>query len=138
MFKVFPAQLDCLHEMLAFIAEQFRAFEFKEEAIEKVELACEEALVNIVQYGYLQVKGEISIECLFLDDQGIKIIIRDKGIPFNPLLSTKSFAEKPKVPSEGGYGIYLILNLMDKVTYVRENNCNKLTLIKYKTAMTPS
>lgn len=136
MLKVFPAHLNNLYEMLAFICEQARKFKFKEVAIQQVELACEEALVNIIQHGYLHVEGEISIECLFLDTQGIMVIIRDAGVPFNPILNANALLNPLESESVGGYGIHLILNLMDKVTYVRENSSNKLTLIKYKSSST--
>lgn len=132
MFKIFSANLSKLHEMLAFVCEQSRNFGFDEASVNKVELACEEALVNIMHHGYSHDTGKITIECLFLDSQGIKIIISDEGLPFNPIINVKTSNNSFESKSIGGYGIHLILNLMDKVTYVRENNMNKLTLIKYK------
>jgi serine/threonine-protein kinase RsbW len=136
MFKVFSADLNKLPEMLAFVREQFTKFEFGEDGIQKVELACEEAIVNTISHGYLQADGNITIECLFLNSQGIKIIISDEGVPFNPMLNEKTGQNPLESDKVGGLGIHLILNLMDKVTYVRENNRNKLTLIKYKKAPT--
>lgn len=132
MFKVFSADLNKLPEMLAFVREQFKQFEFGEEGIHKVELACEEAIVNVINHGYLHAEGSITVECLFLDSQGIKVIISDEGIPFNPMLCPTVGQNPLDSNRVGGFGIHLILNLMDKVTYVRENNRNKLTLIKYK------
>lgn len=133
MLKVFPADLNKLSEMLAFVREQFTKFEFEEdEDIQKVELVCEEAIVNIINYGYSKVEGKITIECLFLINQGIKIIISDEGIPFNPMLSEKVSHNPLESERIGGFGIHLILNFMDKVTYLRENNRNVLTLIKHK------
>lgn len=131
MLKTFSADLNTLKEMLAFVREQFEKFDFDEDGTHKAEVACEEAIVNIINHGYLHAQGEITIECLFLNPQGIKVIISDEGIPFNPVLNLR---EKPNPNSNkiGGYGINLILNLMDKVAYIRENNRNKLTMIKYK------
>jgi serine/threonine-protein kinase RsbW len=132
MFKTFSANLNRLREMLAFVCKQSHDVGFEEPSISKIELACEEALVNIMNHGYLHDAGKISIECLFLDSQGIKIVISDEGLPFNPLMNVKPIHQPIESKALGGYGIHLILSLMDKVTYIRENNKNKLTLIKYK------
>jgi serine/threonine-protein kinase RsbW len=135
MQREFSADLNSLPDMLTFVTDQFHQFGFDEGSVYKVELACEEVLVNIIHHGYLHAGGNISIECLFLNSDGIKIIISDAGVPFNPIINDKLAKQSFGTDTEGGLGIHLILNLMDKVTYVRENNINKLTLIKYKKTM---
>lgn len=132
MIKTFPASLDKLYEMLQFIREQASA-SFEENLASKIELAVEEALVNIISYGYPNRQGSIEIACLTDSLSGIKITIRDKGIPYNPLTNAKTF--DPNAPLEsrtiGGYGVYFILKIMDEVNYRREHNYNILTLIKF-------
>lgn len=63
MNKIFAAHLDNLYEMLLFIRSQAESIGFDEIEISKIELACEEALVNIISYGYPTMTGEIQVHC---------------------------------------------------------------------------
>lgn len=127
MRRTFPASLNELYAMLAFIREHARAAGFESTLIPKLELACEEALVNIISYAYPSSKGSIHILCRTLDPTGLAIEIRDQGIPYDPMTFQPS-----KDKEVGGYGISLMRNLMDQIDYKRENQDNVLTLIKYR------
>ncbi len=131
--RLFPADLGSLYEMLHFIQNHAQERQFEEAQILKIELACEEALVNIISYSYPEYRGEIAIDCAKLEKPGLKITIQDKGIPFNPLTNAKKYNVHALVEkrSLGGFGVFFILKLMDEVTYRRENSTNMLTLIKY-------
>lgn len=119
--------------MLQFVREHVIAAGFDHSHISKIELAIEEALVNIISYSYVDRRGIIDINCVFPVSAGIKIIIRDKGIPYNPLMNAKSFDINAPLEARsiGGYGVFIILKIMDEVDYHRENNFNILTLTKY-------
>ena len=125
--KTFLATIDNLHEMLKFISAQARQRTFNDGSLDRIQLACEEALVNIINYGYSRATGTISIICQDTETPGIQITLCDRGIPFNPLKDTRQ-AQEGKV---GGYGVFLIVELMDQVVYRRELEQNILTLIKY-------
>lgn len=130
--KVFPAELQELPNMLAFVCSCFEQQGFSEECIRKAELACEEAFVNIIHHGYPSKRGTIGIECSCIDSHGVKIIIQDDGISFNPLTAKNNKGKPLKDDKVGGYGIHLIISLMDEVTYKRHQNSNVLTLVKFK------
>ncbi|MCB1111403.1 MAG: ATP-binding protein [Chlamydiales bacterium] len=135
MYKEFPASLDKLYEMLEFIVSEAQSTGFGDGHISKIELAAEEALVNIISHGYPSTEGTVEIHCFSLPNNGMKIVLKDKGIPYNPLLGVDTFDPK-KVSVDrnlGGYGIYFITKLMDEVDYKREEEANILTLIKYVT-----
>lgn len=133
MIKNYAASLDKLYEMLHYVREYARKAGFDDSASVKIELAAEEALVNIISYGYPNTSGHISISCV-IQEEGLKIVIQDNGIPYNPLTNAKLF--DPTSPLElrgvGGYGIFFILKIMDEVKYNRENHSNILTLIKFR------
>lgn len=136
--KAFPAKMQSLYEILAFTREEAEKAGFSPTYISKIELAVEEALVNIINHGYQNspdTNDSIDIECSTLNSGGIKIVIRDQGIPYNPL--NHKGTVNPQAPLDertlGGYGIFFILNLMDEVDYTREETSNVLTLIKYNT-----
>jgi anti-sigma regulatory factor (Ser/Thr protein kinase) len=129
----YKASLDNLYEMLAQVRRASEQAAFPPSLISRIELALEEALVNIIRYAYPEQEelGWIDIECKQPVMGGIAIIVRDGGVPYNPL------SYVPQInPSEGidnmpdgvGYGIFFITHLMDEVNYKRENNENVLTL----------
>ena len=94
-------------------------------------LAVEEAVVNVMKYAYPSAtKGEVTIEA-HADNETLKFTITDHGIPFDPTTfeeadTTLSTEERPI----GGLGIHLIRKMMDSINYNRIDGQNVLTLIK--------
>lgn len=136
--KRFKAALDQLHDMLAFIKSFCENNHQEDTTINKILLAAEEALVNVIHHGYPQNEpGVLEIDCEVIkqDRLGIKICIRDQGIPFDPMEKVKKIKKTQQNPVEdpsiGGYGIYLYIEIMDNVEYHRKNGVNVLSLIKY-------
>lgn len=135
MKKIYLAKLDCLHQMLSFIKNYGQKIGFPPPILDKIILAAEEALVNIINYGYPGNAGTIEIICENCSNRpGIKIVIKDQGIPFNPIDQNQSSSSE-KVENLGvgigGYGIYIFVGVMDRVEYQRIEGGNKLFLIKY-------
>lgn len=132
MNKIFAAHLDNLYEMLLFIRSQAESVGFDEIEISKIELASEEALVNIISYGYPAMAGEINLLCTPHKKKGLKIVITDNGVPFNPLSNAKKYESDAPLESRsiGGYGVFFIMKIMDEVEYKRVDNSNVLTMIK--------
>ena len=133
MMKSFPASLDRLYDMLRHVRTHALAAGFEYSPTLKIELAAEEALVNIISYGYIDRVGCIDITCDFIENQEIKIIIRDEGIPYNPLSYEKIIDITAPLESRpiGGYGIFFMRKIMDKIDYERDGDYNVLILIKY-------
>lgn len=125
MNKTFPASLSHLYEMLHFIKEKASQAGLGASLQSKIELACEEALVNIISYGYPIRRGDITIATSFENGRDFKIIITDQGIPYNPISNVK----KGNSAGVGGYGIFLLSNLVDQIDYKRQDNSNILTLL---------
>lgn len=96
-----------------------------------IRLSCEEIIVNIIRYAYPeQTDGYIGIG---ITDSGgeLCISIRDGGRPFNPLenrLPDTSLALEDR--DIGGLGIFLVRQMMDKVSYIHADGENRLLLIK--------
>jgi anti-sigma regulatory factor (Ser/Thr protein kinase) len=102
----------------------------KSEAM-NINLAVEEAVSNIILYAYTdQKQHEIRIS-LSLEKNMLTIIIADDGIPFNPLEREEPDISLPVDDRPvGGLGIFLIMNIMNEVFYLRKDNLNILTLHK--------
>ena len=98
---------------------------------QKVQVVFEDLLSNIVLYAYgddMDHEIDIAIDS---STSGLKITVVDDGLPFNPLEVDKPDTSLALEDREiGGLGIYLILNIMDKVTYERRGDQNVLVLVK--------
>lgn len=136
MIKQFPASLEHLYEMLEFVRTYALITGFDLHNVIKIELAAEEALVNIINYAYEEPSGNIYIQCQKPDVPGVKIIIKDKGFPFNPLTSIRrlNLNDPLEIRTLGGYGVFFILKIMDQVEYRREDDMNVLIMTKYLSA----
>jgi serine/threonine-protein kinase RsbW len=133
MTNIYPASLDHLYDMMHYVRENTAKTGFNEAERVKIELAVEEALVNIINYGYPNSEGHISLTCNVQKNECLTVVIEDKGISYNPLKNKKLFDPNSSLEMRGvgGYGIFFILKIMDEVKYDRKNDFNILTLIKY-------
>jgi serine/threonine-protein kinase RsbW len=131
----FGAHLDNLPEMLHFIQEKAKSSGFVDAEIRKIELASEEALVNIISYAYSGLNKNnsplIEIDCEKNGTNRFEIVIKDRGIPFNPIdnelhVDIDRPIEERRI---GGLGIFLIRQLMDEVVYFREGEENVLRMV---------
>lgn len=131
----FLASCGTIYEILGLVKSEATLIGFQKTVLSQIELAIEEVLVNIISHGYEGRGGNVFIECTAIEPKGIQIIIKDVGIPFNPLdkklEKERTITASPKDKRIGGWGLYLIHGIMDKVEYTRENDHNVLTLTKY-------
>lgn len=129
----FSAEIQHLPEMLKFIRNSALEEGMSVDKVYKIELASEEALVNIISYAYPHHFKEktLSIECRKQGKNRFEVLIRDKGVPFNPIeaeinVDLDKSIEQRKI---GGLGIYMIRKLVDEVCYQRKEGENILRII---------
>ncbi|MEM7175108.1 MAG: ATP-binding protein [Chlamydiota bacterium] len=130
--KTFEASLSILHEVLQWVVALIKEEKILPAEIKKVEIALEEAIVNIISYAYKDKKG--AIELIYsVDTQGwIELTLKDNGPPFNPRVKDRPLEHSTSIEEcqIGGLGIPFIHRLMDVVEYRREAEVNVLTLKK--------
>ena len=99
--------------------------------VRTVNLGLEEAVTNVLKYGYDD-DGEHQIEItLHLTDAELQLVVADDGHEFNPLERPEPDTGKPLEDREpGGLGIHFLRKLFDEVHYRREAQRNILTLRK--------
>ena len=95
----------------------------------QLNLALEEAVVNVMTYGYPEgTKGYVDISVQSESDC-LTFVISDSGQPFDP--TTKGDVDTT-LPAEqrsiGGLGIHLVKQLMDSIQYEYKDGHNTLTL----------
>lgn len=134
-----PATLESLEELRALALSAGREAGLGAEALGRVELALEEAVVNISRHAYDPPgSGEVAFSAQALPAGGLRLILADRGKPFDPVRVSE---EKPELEAgleanlgadlehrlPGGMGLFLIRSLA-QTGYRREGNENVLTL----------
>jgi anti-sigma regulatory factor (Ser/Thr protein kinase) len=124
------AAIENLGEFMSFVRTFSAKCGFDSEKIKKLELAAEEALVNIFNYAYPEGGGQVELGCSFDKDGRLVMRICDEGVPFDGLSrsdpDTESGIEDRKI---GGLGIFFIKKMADEVHYDRSDGTNILTMI---------
>ncbi len=128
-----PAKLESLERLIGFVSDCAAGEGIERKRITEIEIATEEALVNIFNYAYEGKDGDVEVVCRADNNDRFIIEIMDLGVPFN-LLSLQEPDTSLDISDRqiGGLGIFLIRNLMDDVQYRREESRNILTLIASK------
>ena len=104
---------------------------FNELTTAGVNLAIEEAVVNVMNYAYPEgTRANILLE-VTADDDVITFELRDDGAPFDPTateqVDVNNIVKKRLI---GGLGIHLMRHYMDSITYERRDGQNVLTMTK--------
>ena len=126
--KTFAASIETIPDIVGFVSETAAAMGVHPKRVMHLELAVEEAAVNICSYAYEIPPGEVTIR-ISRETVVVRIELIDVGVPFDPLA-----ADAPDIKSElenrevGGLGIFLIRRMLDEVHYSRSGNRNILSL----------
>lgn len=126
-----PNDVQATTELGMFVDEVCENVGFDMSTTFKLNLAIEEAVVNVMSYAYpAGTKGDVDIYAE-ADDEQLKFVISDSGTPFDPTqkgeVDTTLSAEERGI---GGLGIHLIRQIMDTINYERVDGKNVLTLRK--------
>ena len=130
--KTFKAKTESLSDVLGFVDLMLEKYECPMKLQMAICVAIEEVFVNVANYAYKNGEGNVIFGIAFNEDnREIAFVMRDKGIPFDPLKKpdpdiTLSADER----EVGGLGIFITKKTMDSVTYAYENGENVLTMIK--------
>lgn len=120
-----PASLESLQAFLDFAHAGAEAAGLTAEDRDRLDLVLEELLVNIARYAYHPGTGDVEMAYMVEPAGKLRLEISDKGSIFNPLEK-----EGPDLSSTledraiGGLGIFLVRELVDSLTYRRENDRN--------------
>lgn len=122
-------------QLAAFVDEVCEAVGFDMSTTMSINLAIEEAVVNVMNYAYPpNVKGYVTV-LAESNDTRVKFIIIDSGKPFDPTAKTEIDTTLPAEERQiGGLGIHLVRQMMDSINYERVDGQNVLTLRKKLTS----
>ena len=124
-------QINELTRVAGFLEKLGEEWGFPMTLILSLNLVLEEALTNIILYGFDDERTHTIEICFNKNGDKLSITIIDDGHVYDPTLKaepdiTLSSEERPV----GGLGIFLIKKIMDKVEYKRKMDKNYLTLSK--------
>jgi phosphoserine phosphatase RsbU/P len=126
-------------KILEFIEKLALTGGFSREETNDVLIATEETCVNVIRYALPTEKvNNFEIQA-WVEDDKITVVVRDKGVPFDPTRFMESPSEfLSKRRDAGGYGLLLIKQLMDEVNYQYDEEKGNITmLIKKRKSKTP-
>jgi anti-sigma regulatory factor (Ser/Thr protein kinase) len=118
-----------LARMMTWIDDIVAALELSADTTYALQLCLEEAVVNVISYGF-EPDSEHDVRiAVWRDDGLVRAEITDDGMPFDPLAQAL-----PETPSDlesaqiGGLGIKLMRNFASNIAYQRAGSSNRLTL----------
>ena len=119
---------DQLPNVISYVSGAAEEWGLHPQRLMQLELAIEEAVVNICHYAYAVPPGELLVR-LTMSPASFIVELVDEGIPFDPLAipepDLRAAAEERSV---GGLGIFFVRRVMDEVGYMRDGSRNILRL----------
>jgi anti-sigma regulatory factor (Ser/Thr protein kinase) len=96
-----------------------------------LQVAVDEIVTNAITHSYAPgARGEIAVRLRRRLDS-VVLEIEDDGVPFDPLQAPPPDLGLPAAERPiGGLGIHFVRNLMDEVSYARQDGRNLLKLVK--------
>ena len=118
--RSFTSELSRLPELRGFFNNICRAawgVEPDDEALCQIELALQEAATNIIRHAYRGERGQPIDMTVSIDETTVEITLRHNGDDFDP-----ATVQPPSFDGSrfGGFGIYMIQQLVDEVVYDRD------------------
>lgn len=122
------ASIESLHRIDDFIRSKLEVAGCPMKTLMKIEIIVDEICGNIVRYS-----GASFIRVSFCKDEDntVTLTFTDDGKPYDPLSAKEpdisaSFDDRPI----GGLGVFIVRNIMDKLSYQNKNGRNILTAKK--------
>lgn len=118
-------------ELNAFLQSIGERLKMDPSTLAQVQMAVEEAVVNVMNYAYPGDKNGFVTIKVMSDGHELRIVVIDSGVAFDPTQKEKadttlSVEDRPI----GGLGIFLIREMMDSINYERVDGRNILMMMK--------
>lgn len=129
-------ETSCLRDVRAFVGEAIVAGGFPPKYTNRLQIAVEEAVTNIIEHGYSGFApgaGTIEID-VSIDAKCFRVVVQDEGSSFNPReFGDVDIRRHFQAGKAGGLGVFLMRRIVDKLEYKYENGKkNQLILEKYR------
>ncbi len=114
-----PNELSCLPIAQAVVRAAALRRGFDETALAEIEIAVEEAATNVMKHAFdIEESPTFDIVCR-PDAEGLWIVLREKGMPFDPKLMPDYKPDQASLDNEpAGMGVHLMRSMVDDVQFV--------------------
>lgn len=130
------SRAECIDDARNWVTERVHAAGFGDEPAGEIELALTEAIANVIEHAYRGAGTERIDVGVVIDGDVLRVLVRDWGAYFDPASYRGRDLDDP---GEGGYGVFLMSQLMDDVTREPQpGGGTLLTLIKTRTKDEPN
>jgi serine/threonine-protein kinase RsbW len=124
-----PARLESMTKVRSFLRGKMKGWHLEPGLAGRVELAIEEALINISRYAYPHQPGEVEVHCRRGGEGQLHLEIHDWGLPYNPLVRTRPDPSQDLASRRvGGWGVELMRRMADDLQYNYAQGQNILSL----------
>lgn len=131
---IVASRLENLAKIADFVTTATHQAGLSDRAAYGVQMAVDEACTNVIEHAYgNQNNGDIRITYQ-LEATCLRLIITDKGTPFDPSIVAKPDPNAPlEARSSRGMGMFLMRNLVDEIEYQFQTpQGNQLIMVKYR------
>lgn len=130
--QTFDGTPEGVRRALADCIASLRALGVSDGQIVNMEVVLAEVLNNVVEHGYADVEdGKIFLR-IVAEDQTLRILCRDNGVPMPGLNAPDPGPPDLDVPlnelQEGAFGWFMIRAIAADIKYERQDGCNYLSL----------
>ena len=124
-------RIDELQQVAAFVEGVAGELGLGMELTMNLNLVLEEMVSNVIFYAYPKGTDATIGMVASSEGQGLTFVLSDHGRPFDPTSCAEADVNtNPADRKIGGMGIFITRQIMDEVTYRRENDQNILTMRK--------
>ena len=125
------SKVENLNKIVDWIDEISKTNNLSQELNAKIQLVTEEIFVNISSYAYKDASGDVEIISDVKNNE-MSLQFKDSGILYNPLENNDADINSSIDDRiNGGFGLLLVKNNVDEISYKQENNQNVLSLKFY-------
>lgn len=116
-------------QLAEWVEQLCEKYDLSPSAVFQLNLALEEAVVNVMNYAYPGQTGMPVMLSACKCDDAMVFTLEDNGLPFDPTASDEPDLSLPiEERPIGGLGIFLVRQIMTNVSYVRREDTNVLTM----------
>jgi anti-sigma regulatory factor (Ser/Thr protein kinase) len=126
-----PNDTDEVNNLIKVVNVFLEPRHFSANIITAINLAIEESLINTIQHGYDDENEHLISLQITLNKDEVVLRFEDDAKEFNPLATPRMEKSEALLDSSKGLGIHLVRNMMNAMTYFRENNKNILEIWIY-------
>jgi serine/threonine-protein kinase RsbW len=129
--RVFPARLDALPELTAFVAEAGARADVPSGSCQRLSLLVEELFTNTIEHGHRRETDEPVIVGLRIEPGWITLTYEDTAPPHNPFEDIRPPDDTADVEERpvGGLGVLLVAAMARDVEYHRAGDRNRIRLV---------